>query len=205
LIYGVLIKISSNPVATLSASLMYAHEIIEKAPFMYRALTRDIEVSVEPYYLPEQSDPEDSRYVWGYRVVITNHSSSTVCLVSRYWNITDQNGQVDEVNGPGVVGDQPRLTPGETYEYSSGCPLDTPSGMMFGHYNMSQTKARALTLPFPHFRWTHPIYGASSTEQRYRGLQRITPHQTKITKGPAVFVSGGSFGFHTTVAGSPMP
>jgi ApaG protein len=97
---------------------------------MYRARTRDIEVAVEPFYLEEQSSPEESRYVWGYRIVIENHSSLTVRLVHRYWHITDQNGVVDEVDGLGVVGEQPRLKPGDSYEYSSGCPLDTPSGMM---------------------------------------------------------------------------
>ncbi|MBB4953121.1 ApaG protein [Agrobacterium vitis] len=137
--------------ATLLVPIMYAHETLEKAPFMYRALTRDIEVSVEPYYLAEQSDPEDSRYVWGYRVVITNHSGTAIRLVSRYWNITDQNGQVDEVSGPGVIGDQPRLMPGETYEYSSGCPLDTPSGMMFGHYQMVTDDGDCFDAAIPAF------------------------------------------------------
>eukprot|EP01031_Cornospumella_fuschlensis_P004987 gene4987-6234_t len=70
---------------------------------MYRALTRDIEVTVEPYYLEEQSDPDDSRYVWGYRIVIANHSTEAVRLMTRYWHITDENGQVDEVSGPGVI------------------------------------------------------------------------------------------------------
>ena len=107
---------------------------------MYRALTRDIEVTVEPYYLEEQSDPDDSRYVWGYRILISNLSEETVRLMTRYWHITDENGQVDEVNGPGVIGEQPVLNPGDTYEYSSGCPLDTPSGVMFGHYLMETTR-----------------------------------------------------------------
>ena len=87
---------------------------------MYRAMTRDIEVTVDPYYLDEQSDPDDSRYVWGYTVVISNNSDLAVTLVNRYWHITDENGQVDEVNGPGVIGEQPVLNPGDTYEYSSG-------------------------------------------------------------------------------------
>ncbi len=78
---------------------------------MYRARTKDIEVEVEPYYLEEQSDPDESRYVWGYRIVISNQSDLTVKLVHRYWHITDQNGLVDEVEGPGVVGEQPRLEP----------------------------------------------------------------------------------------------
>ncbi len=118
---------------------------------MYRALTRDIEVTVEPYYLEEQSDPDDSRYVWGYRIVIANHSDVTVTLVARYWHITDQNGLVDEVTGPGVVGEQPTLEPGDTYEYSSGCPLDTPSGMMFGYYQMQTPAGEAFDVAIPAF------------------------------------------------------
>jgi ApaG protein len=118
---------------------------------MYRALTRDIEVVVEPFYLEEQSDPEDNRYVWGYRIVISNHSDMSVRLVTRYWHITDQNGQVDEVTGPGVVGEQPQLNPGDTYEYSSGCPLDTPSGMMFGHYEMENDSGETFSVAIPAF------------------------------------------------------
>jgi ApaG protein len=118
---------------------------------MYRARTRDIEISVEPYYLEEQSSPEDSRYVWGYRVVIENHSDLTVRLVHRYWHITDESGLVDEVDGPGVVGEQPRLQPGDSYEYSSGCPLDTPSGMMFGHYDMQTDEGETFQVAIPAF------------------------------------------------------
>jgi ApaG protein len=118
---------------------------------MYRALTRDIEVVVEPFYLEEQSDPDDDRYVWGYRVVISNNSDITVRLINRYWNITDQNGQIDEVSGPGVVGEQPRLEPGDTYEYSSGCPLDTPSGLMFGHYQMETDEGETFDVDIPAF------------------------------------------------------
>lgn len=118
---------------------------------MYRALTREIEVVVEPFYLEEQSDPEDDRYVWGYRIVISNNSGIAVRLVNRYWNITDQNGQVDEVTGPGVVGEQPRLGPGDTYEYSSGCPLDTPSGLMFGHYQMETDEGEMFDVDIPAF------------------------------------------------------
>lgn len=118
---------------------------------MYRALTRDIEVIVEPFYLEEQSDPDDDRYVWGYRIVISNHSKISVRLVTRYWHITDMNGIVDEVTGPGVVGEQPHLGPGDTYEYSSGCPLDTPSGMMFGHYQMEADDGERFHVKIPAF------------------------------------------------------
>jgi ApaG protein len=123
---------------------------------MYRALTRDIEVVVEPFYLEEQSDPDDDRYVWGYRIVISNHSTVTVRLITRYWHITDQNGQVDEVTGPGVVGEQPNLNPGDTYEYSSGCPLDTPSGMMFGHYHMETADGDQFDVEIPAFSLDSP-------------------------------------------------
>lgn len=123
---------------------------------MYRARTRDIEVTVEPYYLEEQSTPEESRYVWAYRIVIENHSDLSVTLVHRYWNITDQNGVVDEVDGPGVVGDQPHLKPGDTYEYSSGCPLDTPSGVMFGHYDMQSDEGEVFQVTIPAFSLDSP-------------------------------------------------
>ena len=123
---------------------------------MYGALTRGIEVVVEPFYLEEQSDPDDDRYVWGYRIVISNNSVLTVRLVNRYWHITDQNGQVDEVSGPGVVGEQPRLKPGDTYEYSSGCPLDTPSGMMFGHYQMETDEGEMFDVDIPAFSLDSP-------------------------------------------------
>jgi ApaG protein len=123
---------------------------------MYRALTRDIEVVVEPFYLEDQSDPDDDRYVWSYRIVISNNSNVAVRLVMRYWHITDQNGQVDEVTGPGVVGEQPRLGPGDTYEYSSGCPLDTPSGMMFGHYQMETDNGEVFDVDIPAFSLDSP-------------------------------------------------
>jgi ApaG protein len=123
---------------------------------MYRATTRDIEVAVEPFYLEEQSDPDDDRYVWGYRIVISNNSGLAVRLVNRYWNITDQNGVVDEVIGPGVVGEQPRLEPGDTYEYSSGCPLDTPSGLMFGHYQMETDEGEFFDVAIPAFSLDSP-------------------------------------------------
>jgi len=123
---------------------------------MYSARTKDIEVAVEPYYLEEQSDPDESRYVWGYRIVISNHSETAVRLVHRYWHITDENGLVDEVEGLGVVGEQPHLKPGDSYEYSSGCPLDTPSGMMFGHYQMETDDGETMIVDIPAFSLDSP-------------------------------------------------
>jgi ApaG protein len=118
---------------------------------MYRERTGDIEVLVRPYFLEDQSDPEDSRYVWGYTITINNLSADSVRLVNRYWNITDENGIVDEVFGPGVVGEQPYLGPGDHFEYSSGCPLDTPSGIMFGHYEMENSSGEKLRVAIPAF------------------------------------------------------
>ncbi|WP_417423359.1 Co2+/Mg2+ efflux protein ApaG [Hoeflea sp.] len=118
---------------------------------MYRALTRDIEVTVDPYYLEDQSDPGDGRYVWGYRVVIANYSDQIVQLRSRHWRITDENGIIDEVRGPGVVGEQPVLGPGDTYEYTSGCPLDTPSGVMVGSYQMQSSEGELFDVEIPAF------------------------------------------------------
>lgn len=118
---------------------------------MYRARTHDIEVTVEPFYLEEQSRPDDSRYVWGYRINITNHSRHRIQLRERYWKITDQNGHVEEVSGPGVIGEQPILDPGDNYEYSSGCPLDTPSGTMVGNYRMARADGQELIVSIPAF------------------------------------------------------
>ncbi|MBW3097487.1 Co2+/Mg2+ efflux protein ApaG [Pseudohoeflea coraliihabitans] len=118
---------------------------------MYRAVTRGIEITVEPYFLEDQSDPEEGRYVWGYRIVIVNQSDALVQLCSRYWRITDENGVVDEVRGPGVVGEQPVLGPGDSYEYSSGCPLDAPSGMMVGCYQMQSEDGELFDVEIPAF------------------------------------------------------
>jgi len=118
---------------------------------MYRAVTRGIEVSVEPFYLEEQSDPDENRYVWGYRITIANNSTETVQLRSRYWQITDANGHVEEVRGAGVVGEQPTLEPGDSFQYSSGCPLTTTSGVMVGRYQMQGNGGSIFEVDIPAF------------------------------------------------------
>ena len=118
---------------------------------MYNAVTRNIAVSVEPFYLENQSDPAENRYVWAYRVTIYNQSESAVKLLSRYWHITDGTGKVEEVSGPGVVGDQPDLGPGDSYQYTSGCPLPTPSGIMVGRYTMRNDKGEMFEVDIPAF------------------------------------------------------
>ena len=118
---------------------------------MYRQVTNEIAVSVEPIYLDGQSVPDESRYVWAYRIVIENNSASAVQLQSRYWRIVDGNGRVEEVRGPGVVGEQPILNPGDSYTYSSGCPLTTPSGTMVGRYQMRGEDGRDFEIDIPAF------------------------------------------------------
>ncbi|MDA0262029.1 MAG: Co2+/Mg2+ efflux protein ApaG, partial [Proteobacteria bacterium] len=99
---------------------------------MYQETTNAITVTVKPVYLEDQSSPEESHFVWAYWVKIENEGSETVQLRNRYWRITDSQGQVKEVRGAGVVGEQPVLKPGESFEYTSGTPLSTPSGIMLG-------------------------------------------------------------------------
>lgn len=118
---------------------------------MYRAETDGIEVVVEPFYLEDRSDPAENHYVWAYRVTIANNSKSSAQLVSRYWNITDANGKVEEVAGEGVVGEQPELQPGDSYQYTSGCPLSTPSGIMVGYYTMTDIGGRKFEVAIPAF------------------------------------------------------
>ncbi|MEO3998083.1 Co2+/Mg2+ efflux protein ApaG [Mesorhizobium sp. CAU 1732] len=118
---------------------------------MYRTTTRSIEVEVEPFYLADRSEPEESRFVWGYRVTIANNSHEPVQLVSRYWRITDGLGRVEEVRGPGVVGEQPELQPGDSYQYTSGCPLRTPSGLMVGVYTMRDSDGAFFDVDIPAF------------------------------------------------------
>ena len=105
----------------------------------YSATTRDIVVTVQPTYLADQSQPDESRFVWAYRVQITNRSVETIQLMRRTWCITDGGGRATKVEGPGVVGEQPVLEPGDTFEYTSGTPLETPSGFMQGSYRMTST------------------------------------------------------------------
>jgi ApaG protein len=122
-----------------------------KADAMYRAVTQGIEITVEPFYLEEESAPEDNRYVWGYRITIANNSSDTVQLRSRYWQITDATGRVEEVRGAGVVGEQPVLDPGDSFQYSSGCPLTTSSGVMVGRYQMQNPTGNTFEVDIPAF------------------------------------------------------
>lgn len=124
---------------------------------MYKATTKAITVSVTPSYLDDQSEPEDGRWVWAYTVEIENGSDEVVQLRSRYWHITDANGHVEEVGGPGVVGEQPTLSPGDSFTYTSGCPLTTPSGFMRGHYRMQGPDGSLFEVEIPAFSLDLPV------------------------------------------------
>jgi ApaG protein len=100
------------------------------------SVTRNIRVRVESHYDPERSDTDRERWFFVYTIRIANEGSETVQLISRHWIITDANGKVEEVRGPGVVGEQPTLEPDQSFEYSSGCPLGTSFGTMHGTYQM---------------------------------------------------------------------
>ena len=123
---------------------------------MYERITRGIRVRVEPYFLDDQSDPEDDHYVWAYTVRIENDSPEPVRLRSRHWRITDAMGQTEEVNGEGVVGEQPEIRPGEGFEYTSGAPLGTPSGVMVGRYGMETRGGEAFEVDIPAFSLDSP-------------------------------------------------
>ncbi|MEQ8505011.1 MAG: Co2+/Mg2+ efflux protein ApaG [Rhodospirillales bacterium] len=122
----------------------------------YSETTRDICVSVLPQYLPDQSVPEDHRYVWAYTVRIENQGAETVQLINRYWRITDAQGTSHEVRGEGVIGEQPVLAPGEAFEYTSGTPLATPSGMMMGSYEMETQAGDFFDVAVPAFSLDSP-------------------------------------------------
>lgn len=118
---------------------------------MYTSTTSNVTVSVEPMYLDHESEPDKNLYVWSYHVSIENAGPETVQLRSRHWKITDAYGRVQEVRGPGVVGEQPVLKPGERFEYTSGTPLPTPSGIMCGTYSMTGDGGRVFDVEIPAF------------------------------------------------------
>lgn len=117
----------------------------------YSAETEGVVVRVRPSYLAGQSDPAEGRWVWAYQVEIVNLSGGPVQLVARRWTITDAMGRVEEVRGPGVVGEQPVIEPGDSYAYASGCPLTTPSGSMVGAYFMQDAEGRMFEAAIPAF------------------------------------------------------
>lgn len=123
---------------------------------MYKAVTRAIEVSVEPSFMPERSSTEKHYFFWAYKITIANHGTETVQLRTRHWVITDATGREQVVKGEGVVGMQPTLTPGETFEYTSGVPLQTSSGFMTGRYQMVTDRGERFEIDIPTFSLDSP-------------------------------------------------
>jgi len=125
---------------------------------MFQAVTNDIMIQVEPTYVRDQSNPSQGYYFFSYKVRISNGSRGAVQLVSRHWIITDGFGQVEEVVGPGVIGQQPKLQPGESFEYSSFCPLNTPTGSMQGKYVMLDGQGTQFEVSIPMFILCEPAH-----------------------------------------------
>ncbi len=127
---------------------------------MYEKTTRAITISVRPFYLDKQSEPDEEHYVWAYRVSIENSGEETVQLLNRHWRITDKLGRLQEVKGSGVVGEQPVLNPGDSFEYTSGTPLQTPSGIMVGTYEMESAEGERFDVEIPAFSLDSPYDSA---------------------------------------------
>jgi len=125
-------------------------------PNTYAETTSAITITVEPFYLDEQSEPADGHFVWAYHVHIENNGQETVQLMTRHWRIIDSLGNVQEVRGDGVIGEQPILPPGESFEYTSGTPLSTPSGIMAGTYQMETNHGKSFDVTIPAFSLDSP-------------------------------------------------
>jgi ApaG protein len=124
---------------------------------MYSSTTQHIKVTVRPEYSADRSEPSDGQYFWVYTIEIANEGGKTVRLTHRHWRITDARGHREDVDGPGVVGEQPTLKPGQTFRYSSGCPLTTPSGIMGGNYRMVDEDGRVFEVEIPAFSLDSPF------------------------------------------------
>jgi ApaG protein len=118
---------------------------------LFSKVTNGIRVTAMPLYVPEQSFPEDTLYTWIYHIIIENQSESTIQLISRYWRIINSFGEVTEVRGKGVVGEQPVIKPGTAYEYTSSCQLKTTSGIMQGEYYVKTLDGRDFPIEIPAF------------------------------------------------------
>jgi ApaG protein len=118
---------------------------------MYEQETSGMVVRVAPQFLPEESAPDEGRFVWAYTIEIENRSPDSVQLLSRFWRITDENGLTQEVRGPGVIGQQPVIGPGQSFRYTSAAPLAAPSGVMGGAYSMQRENGEAFDVAVPLF------------------------------------------------------
>lgn len=118
---------------------------------MTEGINQGIKIKVETIYIPERSSPEQNQYFFAYNITISNQRSETVQLLNRHWIITNGNGEKEEVQGPGVVGEQPVLKPEESFNYTSYCPLNTPIGSMHGTYQMKTEAGETFDAAIPAF------------------------------------------------------
>ena len=123
---------------------------------MFSKTTRDMKVTATPQFLAEHSEPSDGHYVWAYTIELENSGNETVQLLNRHWKIADAQGQIQEVRGPGVIGEQPVLAPGQSYSYTSGTQLATASGIMFGEYEMVNPSGERFDVEVPAFSLDSP-------------------------------------------------
>src|SRR5215469_16449067 len=147
---------NDKPLRDLAGHLFCAARRAAEDSAMYSETTRSIKVTVKPVFLEDHSSPSDNHYVWMYQVRIENTGGETVQLRRRHWRITDGMGRIQEVRGPGVVGEQPVLAPGQTFEYTSGTPLSTPSGIMVGTYQMETGSGEHFDVAVPAFSLDSP-------------------------------------------------
>ena len=124
---------------------------------MYKAITHGVQITAMPAYSPERSEPATDRYFWTYTIEILNIGDVRVQLLERTWRITDGNGRLETVQGAGVVGENPVLLPGESFRYTSGCGLTTPSGLMSGAYRMIDADGRRFDVEIPAFSLDSPL------------------------------------------------
>ena len=125
--------------------------IKDNIKYYYTKITKNIRISVKTDFLSDQSDEKSKLWVWSYHILIENNGNNIVQLIDRYWKITDETGHVKEVKGSGVIGNQPIIKPGGFFEYSSGTPLNKPSGFMVGNYRMVNEKNESIFIDIPVF------------------------------------------------------
>ena len=135
----------------------YSSSILVGAMSMYEAVTNGVRVRVTPLYVEEQSAPDENYFFWSYTVEIANEGPIAVQLRTRQWLITDANGRKEVVRGPGVVGQTPLIPPGQSFTYTSGCPLSTASGIMSGSYQMQLPDGTFINVEIPGFSLDSPF------------------------------------------------
>lgn len=134
---------------------------VESQFVSYHATTNQIAVTVYPIYLESQSSPDENNFLWAYHVRIDNKSGKSIQLLNRYWKIIDALGRIQEVRGAGVVGEQPVIEPEESFEYTSGASLSTPSGIMEGNYEMGKEDGARILVDIPPFSLDSPYQSIS--------------------------------------------